>query len=441
MRPTSTRDTGLFTVRAAILRTAALHFAAAILVGGSASAAVGDGVAWKPLFDGKTLDGWVQRGGKAKYTVENGTLVGTTVPKTPNSFLCTDRNYGDFILELEFKCDPKLNSGIQIRSNAYEKETVVLINGAKKKTMPADRVHGYQVEIDPDVERGRMNSGGIYDEARRGWLDPISGDTKAAEAFSVIGRTCFKAGGWNRFRIQAVGDSIKVWLNDTPRADLVDAMTQTGVIALQVHGIGKRTDKLQVSWRNIRIKDLGEHVWKPLFDGKTLDGWEPLPGGTWEVADGAILGKSPRSERRHGMLLSKTSHSDFTARHMFKVTKGDSGFYFRVKRVNSRVSVHGFQVEVDTSYETGGLYETGGRAWVSKPDPVENKKWYRPGEWNEMILSARGHRIVVIVNGRRITELKNDTKSRTEGFFGLQLHGGQEMHVEFKDLALLVKKE
>lgn len=428
--------------RTAVQNTFLVLCAAAVSVGpGRADAAAGDGVPWQSLFDGKTLEGWVQRGGKAKYTVGDGAIVGTTVPNTPNSFLCTRKNYGDFILELEFKCDEKLNSGIQIRSRAYDKTTQVVIGGTKRKTIPAGRVHGYQVEIDPDVARGRMWSGGIYDEARRGWLDPLSGDTKAGKAFTEAGKKCFKPGGWNQYRIQAIGDRIQVWLNGTPRADVVDAMTQTGFIGLQVHGIGKRQEALPVRWRNIRIKNLGEHTWQPLFDGKTLTGWEPLPGGTWEVADGAILGRSPRSERRHGMLLSKARFTDFTVRHQFRVTKGDSGFYFRVKRVKGNVSVHGFQVEVDTSYETGGLYETGGRAWVSKPDPRENKKWYKPREWNEMILSAHGHRIVVIVNGHRITELKNDTKSRTEGHFGLQLHGGQDMHVEFKDIVQLVPKK
>ncbi|MBU6180677.1 MAG: DUF1080 domain-containing protein, partial [Verrucomicrobia bacterium] len=74
--------------------------------------------AWVDLFNGKNLDGWIQRGGEAKYTVEDGVIVGTTVPKTPNSFLCTDKNYANFILEVEFKVDPTLNCGVQIRSNS-----------------------------------------------------------------------------------------------------------------------------------------------------------------------------------------------------------------------------------------------------------------------------------------------------------------------------------
>ena len=100
----------------------------------------------------------------------------------------------------------------------------------------------------------------------------------------------------------------------------------------------------------------------PLFDGKTLKGWAPAPGGKWQVKDGAIVGTSPRSERRHGILLTDKQFSDFVVKARFRVHKGDSGFYFRAERVKSAVSVNGFQVEVDTTQETGGLYETDGRA-------------------------------------------------------------------------------
>ena len=95
----------------------------------------------KPIFDGKTLEGWVQEGGEAIYKVEDGVIVGTAVPKTPNSFLCTRKQYGDFILELEFKVDPLLNSGVQIRSHVYKKDTTIEIRG-KKRTKKAGTVYG-----------------------------------------------------------------------------------------------------------------------------------------------------------------------------------------------------------------------------------------------------------------------------------------------------------
>ena len=201
---------------------------------GSYSTAADDAEGFVPLFDGKTLDGWKQLGGKAVYGVEDGMIVGQSVPNTSNSFLCTEKLYGDFILELEFKVDPGLNSGVQIRSNSIPDYK----NG---------RVHGYQVEIDPSP---RAYSGGIYDEARRGWLNDLKDNEPARKAF--------KADQWNKFRIEATGDAIKTWINGVPAADLKDSMTKTGFIGLQVHGVGKKTEPLRVRWRNIRLKDLGK---------------------------------------------------------------------------------------------------------------------------------------------------------------------------------------
>ena len=344
--------------------------------------------------------------------------------RTPNSFLCTAKDYADFILEYEFKVDEELNSGVQIRSHSLPGYR----NG---------QVHGYQVEIDPDqdsrkhggVDRPRLWTGGIYEEGRRGWLNDLF-DNDAA-------RAAFKPGEWNHIRVHAVGDWIRTWVNGTPAADLRDSMTQEGFIALQVHGVGdKEGGPWHVSWRNLKIKELGKHVWRPLFDGKTLDGWKPLPGGTWAVEDGAIVGRSPKSEPRHGILLSDEVLGDFALRAKFRVHSGDSGFYFRSDPVAGGVSVNGFQV--DFSQETGGLYETGGRGWVVKPTEQEiPRKKYQPGEWTDLSLSAHGGHVVVQINGVKTAELKDDP-GRKKGNLGLQLHGGQDMHVEFKQIEILV---
>ena len=185
---------------------------------------------WENLFDGKTLNGWVQRNGKAKYTVEDGMIVGTTVLNTPNSFLCTEKNYTDFILELDFLAEPGMNSGIQIRSHSF-------------KNYKDYRVHGYQVEIDTS---DRAWSGGIYDEARRGWLFDLKNKPEAQKAF--------KQNQWNHYRIEALGERIRTWVNGVPAADLRDDMTSTGFIALQVHSSSEAGRKIK--WRNIRIQDL-----------------------------------------------------------------------------------------------------------------------------------------------------------------------------------------
>ena len=208
------------------------------------AAATADNEGWVPLFNGKDLDGWVQRGGVAKYRVEDNAIVGTTVPKTGNSFLCTPRDYADFIFEFEFKVDPRMNSGVQFRSQYFEEAKTVQHNGKEIK-VPAKRVHGYQYEIDPSK---RAWSGGIYDEGRRGWLFDLKNKPEAQKAF--------KQNEWNQARIEARGDSLRTWINGVPAADLKDDMNLAGFIALQVHGVGDKEEPMEVRWRNLRIKEL-----------------------------------------------------------------------------------------------------------------------------------------------------------------------------------------
>ena len=185
---------------------------------------------WVNLIQGEDLsENWVQRGGEAMYRIEGSEIIGTTVPDTPNSFLCTKMEYSDFILEVEVMVHPELNSGIQIRSHSRADYR----NG---------RVHGYQVEIDPS---DRAWSGGIYDEARRGWLFDLEDHPEARQAF--------QNGEWNTYRIRAEGDTLQTWVNGVPVARLVDSMDPSGFIALQVHST-EQTEPMEVRWRNIRVQ-------------------------------------------------------------------------------------------------------------------------------------------------------------------------------------------
>ena len=216
-----------------------------------AAAATAGAAQWVKLFDGKTLNGWSVHSGTAKYAVEGGAIVGTAVLGSPNSFLCTDREFGDFILEFEVKVDPELNSGVQFRS-LIAKEPMefkgVGRNGKNAvRKAPVDRVYGYQVEI-ADQKTG--NSGNVYDEVRRAvFLDDFKDKPKA--------RTAFKDGQWNKYRLECKGDSIKTFVNGVPAADFKDSVTPKGIIGLQVHQVPKDKFKpYQVRWRNIRIQEL-----------------------------------------------------------------------------------------------------------------------------------------------------------------------------------------
>ena len=224
---------------AALAATLVLTVAAAEPAG---DAAKPDAEGFISLFSGKDLVGWTVRSGTAAYKAEDACIVGTTVEGSSNTFLCTDKEYGDFELLFEVKCDPALNSGVQIRSHAYEKDTVV--EGKTARTHKAGRVYGLQCEI-----AGSPNAGNFYDEARRGkMLDDFSAKPDAQKAY--------KAGEWNSYRIVAKGDHIQSWINGIACADFKDAADAKGFIGLQVHGIAKGKGPYEVRWRNLRLREL-----------------------------------------------------------------------------------------------------------------------------------------------------------------------------------------
>jgi len=223
----------------------------ALLIAGSALAlplqAASD---WVPLFDGKSTANWEVKGGTAKYHVENGMIVGTTVNGSKNTFLSTKRDYADFELELDVQCDKELNSGIQIRSHVYAKPTPLAAD--PKKTREAGEVYGYQCEI-TTADKGA--SGNFWDEARwTKWHDDLKTKPGAGAAF--------KDGQWNHYRIVAQGDRIRSWVNGVACADFRDAQDATGFIGLQVHTIKAGTGPYQVRWKNIKLRELkpGETV-------------------------------------------------------------------------------------------------------------------------------------------------------------------------------------
>jgi hypothetical protein len=210
----------------------------ALLAAPLASMAKDDG---KSLFDGKTLKGWIQKNGTATYVVKDGTILGTTAEGSPNSFLCTEKEYGDFELTFEVLLNNnELNSGVQIRSTTAEPE------GDAK----FGRVNGPQVEIEAAGAEGAQ-AGYIYGEACGGWMT-IDAEAKRSKAF--------KDGDWNEYRIRAEGARIQTWINGEAVEDLTDAAKfeshPKGFIALQVHSIGAGQGPYSVQWRNIKIKEL-----------------------------------------------------------------------------------------------------------------------------------------------------------------------------------------
>ena len=228
---------------------------------------------WVDLFDGKTLAGWKQINGTAKYEVVDGTIKGTTAEGSPNSFLCSEKAFADFELQFEVNVDTRLNSGVQFRSNSFA-------------DYQNNRVHGYQVEI-----AAAGNSGRIYDEARRGgWVDKAPADPKAKDA-------AFKDGQWNKYRVLCEGKRIRTWINDIPIADVIDAMTAKGFFGLQVHAF--QGDKpASVQWRNLRIRELApaKKILQVAFVTGGHDFEEQAFMDAWKSIDGIRVTHLPQKD-------------------------------------------------------------------------------------------------------------------------------------------------
>lgn len=411
------------------------------------------------LFNGTNLNGWVQHGGKATYTVENGEIVGTSTLNTPNTFLCTTKDYSDFILEYDFKVDSKLNSGVQFRSLYFNHATEAQWNGKTIKG-PANRVHGYQCEIDPDVARGRMWSGGIYDEGRRGWLFPTGGEKSAeAQKFSAQGRKIFNSDDWNHVRIEAIGDSIKTWLNGTPCADIKDDLTLSGFIALQVHAIDKDETKngTQVRWRNLKLTEVStpanilSHAeksagWQLLWDGKTSEGWrgaksDGFPTEGWDMKDGVLTVHENGGEESAagGDIITRKRYANFELTADFKITPGaNSGIKIFVQpnlspidKVTGQPTGQGsaigleFQILDDARHPDAKLGMDGNRTIGSLYDliPAPKDKVVMPvGEWNHVrILSQRQH-VTFWLNGEKTVEFDRHSPEFRAAVAGSKYH-------------------
>ena len=378
---------------------------------------------WQYLFNETDLSGFVQRNGEANYEVKDSVIIGTTVLNTPNSFLCTESKYSDFILELEYKLLDDMNSGIQIRSESYPEYR-------------DRRVHGYQIEIDPSE---RAWSAGIYDEGRRGWLYPLSGDDHS-EA-----RGALKMGEWNTLRVEAIGNSIKTWLNGISISNLVDDMTPEGFIALQVHAIGD-SSKIghKIMWKNIRIltTDLEKYTiptvapevsylintlsetelsegWELLFDGKTNNGWrkaygESFPEYGWEVKDGAltVLSSDGAESQNGGDIVTLEKYSNFDLKLQVNYTEGaNSGIKYFVAEAEegNAASAIGLEYQIldDKVHPDAKLgNHEGSRTLASLYDLIkaENKRDCRAGRWIRVRILSNNMHVEHWLNGIKVLE-------------------------------------
>jgi hypothetical protein len=403
---------------------------------------------WIDLFNGKDLTGWTQKTGNATYSVEDGCIVGTmhTPGGGTNSFLFTTKNYDNFILELDFKADPRVNTGLQIRS-AYADKPVSQEWQGKAVQVPEGFVYGYQVEIDTDL-KGKTFTGGIYDEHRRGkYLDPDDGPTGPhGKAFTEWNRKITKPDDWNHLRVVAIGDHIKTYLNGVLRADLHDAMTASGFFGLQVHNSKEASsDGAQVRFKNIRMMpatanddqpDLPANTltesekqegWRLLWDGKTTEGWQSaiapgFPDEGWEIRDGELMvTNNNAAESQHGGdIITKERFANFELKVDFKCTPGcNSGIKYFVQPNLGAITGTGakapvgsalgpeYQILDDLRHPDAKLGRNGDRTLGSLYDLIPASKDKKPnyiGEWNHALIIAKGKHVEHWLNGAKILE-------------------------------------
>lgn len=424
---------------------------------------------WENLFNGKNLKGFKKLNGTAEYVVKDGAIIGTSKLNTPNTFLATEKMYGDFILELEFKVDEGLNSGIQFRSNSF-------------KEYKEGRVHGYQCEIDPSP---RAWSAGIYDEGRRGWLYPMDKNPNSKKAY--------KSGDWNKVRIEAIGTSLRTWLNGIPCANVLDNMTASGFIALQVHSINnpEQVGKT-VQWKNIRIctqdlqnvktpykkeiyqancidNSISEEEsamgWKLLWDGKTTNGWrgaklKTFPTGGWAIENGIlkVLNSTGGESTNGGDIVTVKKYKNFELSVDFKITDGaNSGIKYFVdtelnKGEGSSIGCE-FQILDDQKHPDAKLGVKGNRTLGSLYDLIAapSDKFFRKSDFNNARIVIRGNKVQHFLNDKLTVEYERNTQmfnalvnyskygvwpnfgNAAEGNILLQDHGNE---VSFKNIKI-----
>ena len=387
---------------------------------------------WKNLFDGKTFNGWKKLAGSAEYKIEDGAIVGITVAGSPNTFLVSEEEYGDFIVEMDVKLeDSTINSGVQFKSQFNP-------TGREGKGL----VYGYQFELDPS---SRKWTGGIYDEARRGWLYPLT--------FNPKGQDAFKHGVYNKIRIESIGNTIKTWVNGTLTGYLVDTLSEEGFFGLQVHSVGKPEQVgKKMYWKNIRIKLANlkptpipkdvyvmnlipnsltnyeiKNGWKLLFDGSTSRGWRSakstaFPEKGWEIKDGSInvLPSTGGESVNGGDIVTEEQFSAFDLNFEFKYTPGaNSGLkYFVTLAENNSGSAIGLEYQVldDKLHPDAKAGREGNRTLASLYDLIKANKQERflkpVGEWNQgRIVVYPNNHVEHYLNGIKVLEYERGSNA------------------------------
>lgn len=194
---------------------------------------------WRSLFNGHDLDRWQVRSDSATVLVDDGHIVALPRGVWSNTFLATEESFGDFILELDLKIIGDLNAGI-------------LLRGVGETANENDGLKGHQIELDQSPHEFAVSISQA--EGRQGWLYSLDGKEKAREAF--------QPSTWNRYRFEAIGEHLRVWINGVPTTNIIGGKTSKGVIGFQATLLPDQDGRGAAYIRNIQIisSEAGNHI-------------------------------------------------------------------------------------------------------------------------------------------------------------------------------------
>jgi hypothetical protein len=375
-----------------------------LLSGGEGEGAV------EQLFDGKDLAGWKAIGKPGENAADSWSVKDGVIHCSgkPGGYLRTEGTYKDFILKLQYRWTTKQGNGgillrmqgpdtlwppcIQAQLQNHNTGDLILMGGAKGTIAP----------------------------------DRLKKNTKEPQQAKLADYNDKPAGEWNTYEIKVVGDMVQIKVNGVLQNEMV------GLDQVRGH-IGFQSEGTEIDFRKIDLTPLTSEggMWQRL---PGLVGWHVIGHGTWTYHDGIIEGQQTQATKTYTHVVSDQRYHNLRATLQYKCLDGNSGFYFRAQPTDKGLMM-GIQCEIDVVRDAGGFYESYGRQWLSKPKAEDVARYYKQKQWNEMKIEAIGDHVTAWINGTKAAEI-NDPEQRKEGVCALQIHGGQNVHVLFKDIKI-----
>ncbi|MDU0353385.1 family 16 glycoside hydrolase [Paraglaciecola aquimarina] len=357
---------------------------------------------WRSLITDNSLKTWQKIGGDADYQLQGDTIIGTSIQSAHSTYFTTGEIFSDFIFEVDVQAQAPLNSGVQFRSE-------------KIQSKKGETVAGYQMEIDTAP---RAWSGGIFDQGRRGWLYTLSRNENC--------RKEFKVDDWNTYRIEAVGQNIRTFINDVPCSNIVDDLSASGFIALQIHSAGGDKVNKTVKWRAPKVltTNIQAHLNKPadieqfsyinnqITAEQKAKGWQlfwdgqsnssPQQSGQWQVKNQALTADA--KQQNNSLTIPVTSHYFELEFDVNSSDNADNGIHYLRDKNGKGFE---FQLSSETTVEQTDNNNQAMGAIVGRVAPTNLTE---PEGWKYLRINKGWNRVRLVVRGTQIEHWINNIK-------------------------------